>query len=69
MTREQAAEVLGTGMLVNQTDAAALLGIGKGTLSYHGKQGHDPQPIGKIGKALIYWLPDVTAEALRRMGQ
>jgi hypothetical protein len=66
MQRNAAIELLSTGMLVSQTDAAALLGIGKGTMSYHGRQGHDPQPIGRVGKTMLYWLPDVTTEALRR---
>jgi len=68
LRRNEAIELLSTGMLVSQTDAAALLGIGKGTMSYHGRQGHDPQPIGRVGKTMLYWLPDVTAEALRRQG-
>jgi len=66
--RNEAIQMLDTGMLVTQVDAAALLGITKSTLSWRGRQGYEPQPIGKVGKSIIYWLPDVTAEALRRMG-
>jgi DNA invertase Pin-like site-specific DNA recombinase len=66
--RNEARQILDTGMLVTQSDAAALLGITKSTLSWRGRQGYAPQPIGRIGKSLLYWLPDVTGEALRRMG-
>jgi DNA invertase Pin-like site-specific DNA recombinase len=65
--RNEARQILDTGMLVTQSDAAALLGITKSTLSWRGRQGYAPQPIGRIGKSLLYWLPDVTSEALRRM--
>jgi DNA invertase Pin-like site-specific DNA recombinase len=64
--RNEARQILDTGMLVTQSDAAALLGITKSTLSWRGRQGYAPQPIGRIGKSLLYWLPDVTSEALRR---
>ena len=66
--REEAVNLLNTSMLVSQVDAAALLGISKSTLSWRGQKGYQPQPIGRLGKSLVYWLPDVTSEALRRRG-
>jgi DNA invertase Pin-like site-specific DNA recombinase len=66
--RGEAIQMIDTGMLVTQVDAAALLGITKSTMSWRGRQGYAPQPIGRVGKSIIYWLPDVTAEALRRHG-
>jgi hypothetical protein len=65
--RNEAIQILDLGMMVTQHDAAALLGITKSTMSWRGRQGYAPQPIGRLGRTVVYWLPDVTAEALRRM--
>jgi hypothetical protein len=58
-----AVTILDRKMLVNQTDAAAIIGISKATLCYHTKVGHPPQPIGRVGNEIMYWRQDVDEEA------
>lgn len=64
--RAEAVALLATGDLINQMEAARLIGISKSTLSYRTRMGVSPAPVGKIGKSVVYWRSDVIAARASR---